>query len=193
MLATDIGIDLGTASILVYIRGKGVVLKEPSVVAFDRDTNKIKAIGNPTEGALLLWLNTNGVNYLDIRESLTVIDRIQFTTELEITEFKLPPLVLQPIVENAIRHGLFPKTDGGSITLHTREEGEYIYITITDDGVGFSPEQVKEEKKDSVGLSNVCFRLQYMASGRVNIESSLGKGTRVTIVIPCKNCTNVNC
>ena len=45
MLETDIGIDLGTASILVYIKGKGVVLKEPSVVAFDRDTNKIKAIG----------------------------------------------------------------------------------------------------------------------------------------------------
>ena len=45
MLSTDIGIDLGTASILVYVRGKGVVLKEPSVVAFDRDTNKIKAIG----------------------------------------------------------------------------------------------------------------------------------------------------
>ena len=41
----DIGIDLGTASILVYIRGKGVVLKEPSVVAFDNDSNKIKAIG----------------------------------------------------------------------------------------------------------------------------------------------------
>ena len=45
MLETDIGIDLGTASILVYIKGKGVLLKEPSVVAFDRDTNKIKAIG----------------------------------------------------------------------------------------------------------------------------------------------------
>lgn len=45
MAGTDIGIDLGTASILVYIKGKGVVLKEPSVVAFDRDTNKIKAIG----------------------------------------------------------------------------------------------------------------------------------------------------
>ncbi len=45
MVATDIGIDLGTASILVYIKGKGVVLKEPSVVAFDRDTNRIKAIG----------------------------------------------------------------------------------------------------------------------------------------------------
>ncbi len=45
MLSADIGIDLGTASILVYVKGKGVVLKEPSVVAFDRDTNKIKAIG----------------------------------------------------------------------------------------------------------------------------------------------------
>ena len=45
MQYTDIGIDLGTASILVYIRGRGVVLKEPSVVAYDRDTNKIKAIG----------------------------------------------------------------------------------------------------------------------------------------------------
>ena len=51
-ITTDIGIDLGTASILVYIRGKGVVLKEPSVVAFDRDTNKIKAIGE--EARLML-------------------------------------------------------------------------------------------------------------------------------------------
>ena len=47
------------------------------------DTSKIKAIGNPTEGALLLWLNNHGVNYLDIRESLSVIDRLQFTTELK--------------------------------------------------------------------------------------------------------------
>ena len=52
MISTDIGIDLGTASILVYVRGKGVVLKEPSVVAFDRDSNKIKAIGE--EARLML-------------------------------------------------------------------------------------------------------------------------------------------
>ena len=52
MAGTDVGIDLGTASILVYIKGKGVVLKEPSVVAFDRDTNKIKAIGE--EARLML-------------------------------------------------------------------------------------------------------------------------------------------
>ena len=57
MQCTDIGIDLGTASILVYIRGRGVVLKEPSVVAFDRDTNKIKAIG---EDARLMLGRTPG-------------------------------------------------------------------------------------------------------------------------------------
>ena len=59
MQATDIGIDLGTASILVYIRGKGVVLKEPSVVAFDRDTNKIKAIGE--EARLMLGRTTGNI------------------------------------------------------------------------------------------------------------------------------------
>jgi len=63
MQCTDIGIDLGTASILVYIRGKGVVLKEPSVVAFDRDTNKIKAIG---EDARLMLGRTPG-NIIAVR------------------------------------------------------------------------------------------------------------------------------
>lgn len=51
-MAVDIGIDLGTASILVYVKGKGVILKEPSVVAFDRDSNEVKAIG---EEARLCW------------------------------------------------------------------------------------------------------------------------------------------
>lgn len=63
MLTTDIGIDLGTASILVYVKGKGVVLKEPSVVAFDRDTNKIKAIG---EEARLMIGRTPG-NIIAVR------------------------------------------------------------------------------------------------------------------------------
>ena len=51
-MSVDIGIDLGTASVLVYVKGKGVILKEPSVVAFDRDTNAIKAIGE--EARLML-------------------------------------------------------------------------------------------------------------------------------------------
>ena len=63
LFSKDVGIDLGTASILVYIKGKGVVLKEPSVVAFDRDTNKIKAIG---EEARLMLGRTPG-NIMAIR------------------------------------------------------------------------------------------------------------------------------
>ncbi len=63
MLSSDIGIDLGTASVLVYIKGKGVVLKEPSVVAFDRDTNRIKAIG---EEARLMLGRTPG-NIIAVR------------------------------------------------------------------------------------------------------------------------------
>ena len=57
MQYADIGIDLGTASVLVYIRGKGVVLKEPSVIAYDRDTEEIKAIG---EDARLMLGRTPG-------------------------------------------------------------------------------------------------------------------------------------
>ena len=63
MVGSDIGIDLGTASILVYIKGKGVVLKEPSVVAFDRDTNKIKAIGEEAR----LMLGRTPVNIVAVR------------------------------------------------------------------------------------------------------------------------------
>ncbi len=59
MAASDIGIDLGTSSILVYVRGKGVVLKEPSIVAYDRDTNRIKAIGE--EARLILGRTTGNI------------------------------------------------------------------------------------------------------------------------------------
>ena len=63
LVSNDIGIDLGTASILVYIKGKGVVLKEPSVVAIDRDSNKIMAIG---EEARLMIGRTPG-NIIAVR------------------------------------------------------------------------------------------------------------------------------
>lgn len=75
MAGTDVGIDLGTASILVYIKGKGVVLKEPSVVAFDRDTNKIKAIG---EEARLMLGRTPGniVAVSSLRRQLFLISPV---------------------------------------------------------------------------------------------------------------------
>ncbi|MBQ2450852.1 MAG: histidine kinase [Lachnospiraceae bacterium] len=117
-------------------------------------------------------------------EQLRFGDRIQFVTDLEVTGFKLPPLILQPIVENAIKHGLFPKTEGGTILLFTRMEGDNIMITVTDDGVGFDTKAPHRE--GAVGLDNVRFRLEHMVNGTMNIESSPGKGTTVTMVIPCR-------
>lgn len=83
MLITDIGIDLGTASVLVYIKGKGVVLKEPSVVAYDRDTNRVKAIG---EEARLMIGRTPG-NIIAVRPLRQGVISDYKVTERMITYF----------------------------------------------------------------------------------------------------------
>lgn len=109
-------------------------------------------------------------------------NKIRFAKKLEVTDFMIPPLILQPIVENAIKHGLLPKSSGGTIELATQTEGKNVVITIVDDGVGFDTESVARE--GSVGLNNVRFRLKQMANGRMDIESRPGEGTKVTVVIP---------
>ena len=80
---TDIGIDLGTASVLVYVKGKGVVLKEPSVVAFDRNTNKIKAIG---EEARLMLGRTPG-NIVAVRPLRQGVISDYTVTEKRLSQF----------------------------------------------------------------------------------------------------------
>ena len=82
MMSNDIGIDLGTASILVYIKGKGVVLKEPSVVAIDRDTNKLMAIG---EEARLMIGRTPG--NIDVYKRQDARDR---NAPFEVTQKQRP-------------------------------------------------------------------------------------------------------
>lgn len=109
-------------------------------------------------------------------------DKIKFVKDLEVTNFKLPPLLLQPLVENSIKHGILPKPSGGTIKLSTRTDGKNIIITVLDDGVGFNTEDMN--KKGSVGISNVRYRLENMVNGSMTIESSIGNGTKVTVVIP---------
>ena len=111
-------------------------------------------------------------------------DRITFDTDIEATDFLLPPLVLQPLVENAIKHGCANEEDGLSIFLHTWREKDGVMITVEDDGVGFDTNS--EIAKTSVGLSNVRFRLKQMAQGKLSIRSAPGQGTTVTIFIPNK-------
>ena len=94
MASTDIGVDLGTASVLVYITGKGVVLKEPSVVAFDRDTKKIKAIG---EEARLMIGRTPG-NIVAIRPL-----RAGVISDYTVTEKMLKHFIQKAIGKRAFR------------------------------------------------------------------------------------------
>ena len=122
-------------------------------------------------------------DYIDL-EQLRFGSRLKFVKEFEVTDFKIPPLVLQPIVENSLKHGLFPKVEGGTVTLSTKTDGKNFIITVSDDGVGYNTDDLKRD--GSVGIDNVRFRLEYMVKGRMDIESNPGVGTKVTIIIPCK-------
>lgn len=117
-------------------------------------------------------------------EQVRFEDKIRLETDIAVEDFLIPPLILQPIVENAIRHGIIPKDSGGTITLKTFVSDGNICIVIADDGVGFRKEAL--EKSTSVALKNVRFRLQHMIGGTMQIESRVGEGTTVTITIPWK-------
>lgn len=109
-------------------------------------------------------------------------DKVEFYTDIEVSNFMIPPLILQPVVENAIKHGISKKMGNGSIILRTRQEQDKIVITVDDDGVGFDLAQLQKEK--SVGVRNIRFRLEHLAHGTLDIQSTVGKGTTVTITIP---------
>ena len=117
-------------------------------------------------------------------EQLRFQNMITFVKDIEVISFQIPPLTIQPIVENAIKHGLVEQDRSGTIMLKTEREDGVIVITITDDGVGFVPQEC--EKEDSIGIKNVRFRLESMVKGSLDIESAPGKGTKVTIKIPVK-------
>ena len=104
--------------------------------------------------------------------------------DIEAEEFRLPALTIQPLVENAVKHGIIPKKGGGTVTLTTREESGCYRIIIADDGVGFVPGIKKEDGKSHVGIRNVRQRLREMCRAELDIESVLGKGTKMTITLP---------
>ena len=110
------------------------------------------------------------------RERLNVIDSTQCK------DFSVPPLTVQPLVENAIKHGITKKANGGTIKITTFEEDTHYVIEIIDDGVGFDSETTEMH----VGIQNVQNRLAATCRGTVTIKSTLGVGTRVTIEIPKK-------
>lgn len=101
-------------------------------------------------------------------------------------EFLIPSLTLQPMVENAVKHGLCKKKDGGTIWIHTERELDMVRIVIRDDGAGFDVNQPAEDDREHVGIQNVRTRLMNMCDGRLVINSTPGEGTRVEIMLPQK-------
>lgn len=117
-----------------------------------------------------------------VLEQMRFGDKVEFYTDLETDAFMIPPLILQPIVENAIKHGISKKQGNGTIILRTRETDGRIVITVEDDGVGFDITEL--DKEQSVGIRNIRFRLEHLVHGTLEIQSKVGEGTIATITIP---------
>lgn len=117
-------------------------------------------------------------------EQIRFGDKIRFEKDIQTDNFKLPSLILQPLVENAVKHGLTPIPEGGTILLRTWKDENDIFVCIHDNGAGFDPKTGIRE--GAVGLNNVRFRLEHIVNGRLIIESAPGKGTTVILIIPCK-------
>ena len=103
--------------------------------------------------------------------------------DVETTGFVLPALSVQPLVENAIKHGLMRLEIGGTVKIHSYETPTHFCVEITDDGVGFDTEAPLDEKKH-VGLRNIRGRLKAMVNGDLVLESKLDVGTKAIIMIP---------
>ena len=103
--------------------------------------------------------------------------------DVQTTDFVLPALSVQPLVENAIKHGLMRLESGGTVVIRSYETSTYFCVEVKDDGVGFDASLPLDGKKH-VGLRNIRGRLQAMVNGELIVESQPGVGTRAVILIP---------
>ena len=106
-----------------------------------------------------------------------------FSFEMNSGDFHIPALTIQPIVENAIKHGLMKLQKGGTIRVVSYETDTYYCVSVEDDGVGFDTGVLLDERKH-VGIRNIRGRLKAMVNGTLQIESTGGVGTKVLIQIP---------
>jgi two-component system LytT family sensor kinase len=130
--------------------------------------------------------------YLEI-QSVRMGARLRWRLDCppELRHLPLAPLLLQPLVENAVRHGLGPKPTPGRVTIRAEDAGAECRISVEDDGVGMDPEEVRvqlagEGEGDSLGLGNVDERLRAVFGDEYGlvVETAPGAGTKVSVRVP---------
>lgn len=150
--------------------------------------------------AILRRLLRKHDNFSPLREELSFIDdylaietvrfgaKLRFTKEIEpdTLDRLVPSMLLQPIIENSIRHGLSSKVDGGMIRLRSRLSEGKLFLSIEDDGVGIPEAKLATLFEQGIGVSNVNERLKVLFGGdyRMWIDSKPGEGTTTGIEIP---------
>ena len=124
--------------------------------------------------------------YLSL-EKLRFNDRIQVEYDIETKNFNVPPLTIQPLVENAVKHGILKKVEGGSLLIKVYETFDSFVVEVKDDGVGFDLDKIDFTENEHFGINNIRTRLRNMHYGTLEIESSPLKGTKATIKFYKKN------
>lgn len=147
-----------------YLRGNLDSLKQNAPIPFADEFNHIKA-------------------YLAL-EKIRYDDDLEVVYDIKASEFFIPALTVQPLIENAVNHGISDLPHGGTVTLSTREFPDYYEIRVSDNGIGFDPDKLPQDGKSHIGISNVRSRIEMMCHGRLDIVSEAGKGTTATITIP---------
>lgn len=143
-----------------------------------------------TSPKVLLDKEIETVNTYVAIEKARFRDRIHFHLDYDnVPEIYIPRLTLEPLVENAIRHGILKKSEGGNVWLEIRYNNERFDFTIKDDGAGMTEEKIAEvlndeNKNQGIGISNINKRLiKYYGEG-LKINSSIGQGTSVMFSVP---------
>ena len=114
-------------------------------------------------------------------EKVRFNERLKVVYDINTVNFNVPPLSVEPIVENAIKHGVLKKIEGGTVTFRTYEREDAFVVEVIDDGVGFDINSVKFDSNKHFGINNIKYRLKTMCNGELTITSEIGVGTKSTI------------
>lgn len=121
-------------------------------------------------------------NYLDIHK-VRMGDRLRYKIDIPdfLLECRIPPLLIQPLVENSIKHGLEPKIEGGEVWIKGEIEGDIVKITVTDSGIGI----VENATGTGIGLENIRKRIQMLCneSGRLILEENKPSGVKAIVEV----------